>query len=75
MARLSLVELKSDLNTQYRSTVANYLKGDEKESMKFMSAIVNCVQQNPKLLDCERNSLYNAFMKSAEFGLYPSSVS
>lgn len=40
-----------------------------------MSAIVNSVQQNPKLLECERSSLYNAFMKCAEFNLYPSSVS
>jgi len=75
MSNLTVQEVKEDLMKNYKSAIDNYFQKNEKESLKFLSSIVNTVQQNPKLLECEKTSLYNAFMKCAEMNLYPSNVS
>jgi recombinational DNA repair protein RecT len=72
---ITLTEFKQDLMTTQKAAIENFFKKNEKEAMKFMTSVSNSVQQTPKLLECERSSLINAFMKCAEVGLYPSSVS
>lgn len=72
---LTVQEVKEDLWKQHKSAIENYFKKNEKEALKFLTSVSNTIQQNPKLLECEKTSLYNAFMKCAELGLYPSSIS
>lgn len=73
--QLTIQEFKQDLMATQKAAIDNFFKKNEKDAMKFLSSVGNTVQQNPKLLECEKSSLLNAFMKCAEFGLYPSSVS
>lgn len=66
--------LKAKLRVQHMKTLQNFL-GDEKSALKFLSAMVYSVNNNPKLLSCSIDSVMDAFMKCAELNLYPSSVS
>lgn len=50
----------------------NFL-GDQKNALRFMSSVMQCVQTNPQLLQCDKNSLMGAFMECAALGLYPGS--
>lgn len=38
---------------------------------KFTRATLTAIQQNPDILDCDRNSLYNAIVRCAQDGLLP----
>jgi len=38
---------------------------------KFTRATLTAIQQNPDILDCDRNSLYNAIARCAQDGLMP----
>jgi recombination protein RecT len=67
------VELMSDKGDYYKKIV-NYFDGDKDRANKFMSAVVYSVQKNPKLLEADKGSLFNAAMACAEFKLYPSNV-
>lgn len=67
-------DLKLFLQQQYRKQIDNFF-GDNKKSLKFLSSVMTSVQTNPKLLECEPNSLVNAFMKIAQLALMPSDVS
>ena len=65
---------KSELfNTHYK-TLVNFMKSEENAN-KFMSAVIYSVQKTPKLLECDKTSLMNAFMTCAELWMYPSSAS
>jgi recombinational DNA repair protein RecT len=56
---------KSELfNTHYK-TLVNFMKSEENAN-KFMSAVIYSVQKTPKLLECDKTSLMNAFMTCAE---------
>lgn len=66
-------ELASPTGDYYKK-ITNYFGGDVEKANKFMSTVVYSVQKNPKLLDTERGSLFNAAMACAEFKLYPSNV-
>lgn len=65
-------ELKVELFKELK-TVENYL--GEKESLKFMSAVMYVFGANKTLADCNKTSIVQSFMKCAELNIYPSSVS
>lgn len=67
-------EFKVDLVKNYQKSIENYFASDKLGAMKFISSVVNAVQQNKNLLNCSRDSLFSAFMKIAELGLIPSTV-
>jgi recombination protein RecT len=68
--RTQLISPKGD----FWNKIVNYFGGDEEKARKFASALTYSVQKNPKLLDADRASLFNAGMACAEFKLYPSNV-
>lgn len=41
---------------------------------RMLRVTMTCVQQNPKLLECDRDSLYSAVMRSAQLGLEPDGI-
>lgn len=65
---------KQELFKNHYNTLVNFMKNED-NAKKFMSAVVYSVQKTPKLLECKRESLMNAFMTCAELGMYPSSAS
>lgn len=67
-------DLKVVLVGQYQKQINNYF-GDEKKALKFLSGVISAVQKNPKLLDCEPNTIINSFMTMAQLELMPSDVS
>lgn len=80
MTNLTIVEteniekIKGELREYHMKTLENLL-GDKTEALRFLSAMTYCLQSVPELLNCEKQSVLNAFMKCAELKLYPSSVS
>lgn len=58
----------------YMKQITNYLGGDKKKSLKFLSAAVYVVSRVPKLLECDPATLIQSLMSCAEFELYPSNV-
>jgi len=60
---------KRDLN-KYESVVAKLL-GEKMSAEKFISIVDNAVRKTPKLLDCDRASLFGAILTSAEMALEP----
>jgi recombinational DNA repair protein RecT len=68
-------ELKQSLAKQHMKTLQNFFQNDEKKTLKFLSAVAYCSQSTPKLLECSQESIISAFMKCAEYNLFPSSVS
>jgi recombination protein RecT len=66
---------RKELQTDYQKQVENFFQGDKTRALKFMSTVVYSVQKNPALLQCEKSSLFTAFMSCAEYELYPSNVS
>lgn len=73
-APLTVEGFRGMVAKQYMKQITNYLGGDEKKSMKFLSAAVYVLQKNPKLLECDPASLIQSLMSCAEFELYPSNV-
>ena len=72
---LTVADFKQNLAQQYQKTLNNFFQNDEQKTLKFLSAVAYCVQSTPLLLRCDQNSLANAFMKCAEYNLFPSSIS
>lgn len=72
---LTVADFKQNLAQQYQKTLNNFFQNDEQKTLKFLSAVAYCVQSTPSLLRCDQNSLANAFMKCAEYDLFPSSIS
>lgn len=73
--RVTLDTLKQELARDYQAQVTNYFMGDKERAMKFMSAVIHSVRTVPKLIECDKTSLLQAFMTCAEFRLYPSNAS
>lgn len=65
---------KWELAREHFKTLVNFMKSED-NAKKFMSAVIYSVQRTPKLLECDRTSLMNAFMTCAEFWMFPSSAS
>lgn len=56
------------------AALKNFL-GSEDKALKFASAVLQAVQQNPKLLECTQDSLMGAFMQCASLGFFPTNYS
>lgn len=72
---LTVDGLKNELNTQKAKALNNYFKWDKEKTLKFLSAVTHCASVTPKLLECSQDSIITAFMKCAEYNLFPSTVS
>lgn len=72
---LTIDTLKTSLANEHMKTLNNFFSNDEKKTLKFLSAVAYCAQSTPKLLECDKASIISAFMKCAEYNLFPSSVS
>lgn len=57
-----------------KTALINFL-GDEKNALRFTSSVMQCIQQNPKLLECKKESLIGAFLECAAVNLFPSNWS
>ncbi|MFA6158867.1 MAG: recombinase RecT [Candidatus Paceibacterota bacterium] len=68
-------QLKLQLAGDYLKQVTNYFSGDKEKAMRFVTSIMQSVRKIPKLYQCDRMSLLNAFMTMAQLGLMPSDVS
>ncbi len=66
----ALVQFKKDLNG-YEKNITNLLHQANITPLQFMTVVVNSIQENPKLLECDRNSVMGAILASAELGLLP----
>ena len=67
-------DLKSVLGNTYMKQITNFFD-NEKQALRFLSAVTSAVQRLPKLLDCTPVSVINSFMMMAQLGLMPSDVS
>lgn len=72
---LTVDGLKNELNTQKVKALNNYFNWDKEKTLKFLSAVTHCASVTPKLLECSQDSIITAFMKCAEYNLFPSTVS
>lgn len=70
----SVKEFRLALANKYMKQIENYF-GDEKQAMKFLSAVISAVRRTPKLLECEPTTVINSFMTMAQLGFMPSDVS
>lgn len=68
-------QFRVSLQKEHQKSIENFFRGDKEKVMKFMSSIVYSLKKTPKLLECKKETLINAFMTCAEYELYPSSVS
>jgi len=68
-------QLRLQLAGEYLKQITNYFNGDKDKAMRFVSSIIQSARKIPKLYQCERTSLLNAFMTMAQLGLMPSDVS
>lgn len=71
---LTIEGFRNMVAKQYMKQITNYLGGDEKKSLKFLSAAIYVIGKVPKLLECDPNSLIQSLMTCAEFDLYPSNA-
>lgn len=67
--------LKEELKSQKVNVLNSYFKRDKEKTLKFLNSVAHCASSTPKLLECSQDSIINAFMKCAEYNLFPSSVS
>lgn len=68
------VSLASYLNDRYLVQIKNFFS-DEKKALKFLSSVRADIQKNPKLLECDAESLVNSYLTMAQFGFLPSIIS
>lgn len=67
-------QFEQEINNLYQKQIEGFF-GNKDDAMKFCSSLVASIQRTPKLLQCERKSLFNAFMQVAQLRLMPSNVS
>jgi len=68
-------EVKIALDQQYKFAVINFFNQDKGKAMMFLSNVAAEIQRNPKLQECTKGSLLNAFIQVAQFGFMPSAIS
>lgn len=68
------VSLAGYLNDRYLVQIKNFFS-DEKKALKFLSSVRADIQKNPKLLECDAESLVNSYLTMAQFGFLPSIIS
>ena len=66
---------RKQLEGEFITTVASYYNGDDREALRFKTAVVDYVRKVPKLLECDRISLMSAFAQVAQFRFMPSGIS
>ena len=65
-------DVKQDLvASMFEAQLDQYIKaiGGEKQAIQFMRQAISLCKVNPKLLDCDRNSLLAEIMSAAELKL------
>ena len=72
---LTAQDFKTELYNQQQKQLLALFENDKEKVLKFFSACVYCFNSNDKLAKCDRDSVIQAFMKIAEYNLYPSTVS
>lgn len=65
---LTINTFKSDLANMYMQSIKNYL-WDDKKALSFLSWASFLVQKTPKLLECDKESLFNSIIQVAELKL------
>lgn len=55
------------------SALQNFL-GNKENALRFMSAVMKCIETTPALMKCTQDSLMAAFMECAGLGLFPGSA-
>lgn len=55
--------------------ISNYLGSDKKRLMKFLTGVGTAIERTPKLLECDQESVMQAFVNAASFDLDPSGIS
>lgn len=68
------LEIIGNLLHKKEAALKNFL-GNQENALRFQSAVMQCIQATPKLLECTPESLLGAFMECAALGLYPSNHS
>lgn len=68
-------QFRVSLQREHEKAIKNFFRGDNERVMKFMSSVVYSLKKTPKLVECDKTTLINAFMTCAEYELYPSNVS
>lgn len=56
------------------AALQNFL-GSQENALRFMSAVMKCIETTPGLLECKPDSLLGAFMEAAGLGFYPGNTS
>jgi len=67
---LSVNDFKVELQKNYMNSFKNYFK-TEKEVMKFLSSVSYMVEKTPKLLEVNKQSLFESVIQSAQLGFMP----
>jgi len=67
--------LKLSMGSQeYMKQTINYFRGHREEAMAFLTSSVEYIRRVPKLLECDKTSVMQAFMTAAQFRFMPSGV-
>jgi len=66
---------KTEFATKQYKTIENYLNGNKEKAQKFASSVIQSVNRIPALLECDRNSVFDAFVTCAQLNLFPSNAS
>jgi recombination protein RecT len=67
-------QFKTELAIKHYKAIENYLNNDKDKAAKFASSVLHCVNRLPALLDCDRNSVFDAFITCAQLNLFPSNA-
>lgn len=70
-----LESLKRKMAGKYLDQIKNYYAGNSDEALRFITAAVDYIRGNPKLLNTSPDSLLSALVTSAQFRFMPSGVS
>lgn len=66
---------KNEFAAKQYKTIENYLNGNKEKAQKFASSVLQSVNRVPALLECDRNSVFDAFVTCAQLNLFPSNAS
>lgn len=72
---MQLNDIAGILDREYKKKIINFFDGKENKALMFLSGILADIQRNPKLKECDQQTLFNAYMMMAQLKLMPSGVS
>lgn len=67
-------KMVAGLLNEKMNALQNFL-GNKENALRFLSAVMKCIDTNPDLLKCKTTSLLGAFMEAAGLGFYPGNYS